>query len=107
MEMLLMPDDDSHWHISKSITISTLVSVSLLFISQVYVYGKQSEKIGNLERSIVGSSVNAIPKTTVVEMFHSRDIQIKTLTKQIQDVQADVKENNQLLREILVSLPKE
>ena len=90
------------WHLSKNVTLSTLVGIFVLISGQIYQYGALNQRIDNLETQIVdmkSSKDDKVDKAVVEQMFITRDIQILEL-KELQ------KENNRLLIEILQKLPQ-
>lgn len=86
------------WHVSKKITISTIVGVIGIIASQIYQYGALNEKISSLEGALLEIKSGHVPRDTVDQMLIVRDVQIAELKN-------DVRENNRLLREILTKLP--
>ena len=62
---------------------------------------------GNTFYLIMQSNENAIARSTVMEMFDSRDKQIANLAEQIKEMKTDVKETNKLLTQILRVIPRE
>lgn len=95
-----------HWHLSKSITISTIFSIVALLSFQVFTYGQNQEKLDNLQIQVNTIINGSVQKSTVEQMFQIKDVQIKALTNQVQDVKANVKENKLLLQQILREMPR-
>lgn len=85
---------EDSWHLSKNITISTLVGIFALITGQLVQYGVWTEKIYNLERQLADMNTETVPREVVEQMFITRDMKII-------EVKEDIKENQKLLREIL------
>ena len=102
-----MPEAKEHWHLSRSVTISTLLSIFILFASQLYSYGKSQEKLETLSKKVEAASQDVIRKSAVEQMLKNRDIQIKNLDSGLRDVKQNVKENQKLLIQILQKMPRE
>lgn len=90
------------WHLSKNVTLSTLVGIFVLIAGQIYQYGALHQRIDNLEKQIIelkSGKDDKVDKDVVEQMFITRDVQIIELKE-------NIKENQRILREILTKLPK-
>lgn len=90
--------DSGPWHISRTVTLGTIIGLLVLLGSQIYQYGALNEKISSLEKSLDEMKDGHVPRETVEQMLIVRDVQIDELKE-------DVKQNQDLLREILTKLP--
>lgn len=93
------------WHLSKNITLSTVFSIVVLFVTTIYTYGQTQEKLKNLEKKAQESSEH-VSKQNLQQMLENRDIKIQALTSQLDKVDAKVDKNQELLIELLQRIPK-
>lgn len=97
-----------HWHMSKGFSVGTAASVAILLLTQVYTFGKNAEKLITVEKQVVEAAKDKIHKSTVVQMFKNKDIQIQAVKKDIERLQvqtdhieAKIDRSQELLLEII------
>lgn len=94
---------DGHWHLEKKVPVTLIFSVTILFATQLVVYGANTEKFKNLETQVT----DTVSPTTVKEMLNGRDIEIQHIKDDVSEIKDEVKSNNYLLQEILRKLPRD
>ena len=100
-------ESDKKPHISKTISYGTIIVLIGIVVTQLIVYGADQEK-----RKVINEKVMAMDAkhlAMIQEQLKSRDIQIKNLSNQLQEVKtevkSDVKDNQKLIIEVLKRLP--
>ena len=108
---------DAHWHPSKSISLSNIAGFLTIFIGGYLAYTNTVERINTvvsntskdvavLENIVAEANKDKIHATTVLEMFRSRDIQIKNLADKMSAMEIQQGETNRLLTAIYREMPK-
>ena len=119
---------DAHWHPSKSVSIANIIGfISILLVGYI-AYDDTIDKLTlasetatrelavlengyNLQIDALRSNMEEATKdrihaSTVLEMFRTRDIQIKNLADKMSAMEARQEETNRLLTSIYREMPK-
>lgn len=99
--------NNKHWHLDRKVPIVLIFSVLALLAAQVYAAGVTSAKFEELRTTVQLILNDRIHKTTVLEMFNVRDVEIDHLKIAIGNINTGIRENNKLLIKIITSLPKQ
>jgi len=101
------------WHMSKEVTVSTLIAIILAVGGGVSAYSDINSDIKTLESKVTEATEDRIRKATVVQMFENKDIQIEAvrqdvikLQKQGDKIEGKIDDQNKLLLEIISKLPR-
>lgn len=94
------------WHLSKTTSVGTILTVIILFTSQIYSYGKSAQRIETLTDKIEVATKDRIHKSTVEQMFAVKEEQIKSISNDIKDIKDSQKEQQKILMQILQKLPQ-
>jgi len=120
---------DARWHSSKSVSITNTLGFLTLFIGGYWAYDEtidrmdiaQSEsnrrisvietthevRLKQMAEKLDGATKDRIHATTVLEMFKTRDIQIKNLAEKMAAMEVRQGETNRLLTAIYREMPKQ
>jgi hypothetical protein len=108
---------DAHWHPSKSVSISNILGFIGIFVAGYIAYSDTSSKLEEVVtdttkdvavlRNIVDeANRDKIHASTVLEMFRTRDVQIKNLAEKMAAMETRQAETNRLLTSIYREMPK-
>lgn len=100
-------ESDKRPHISKTISYGTIIVLAVMVVTQLIVYGADQEKQKSITEKVL--AMDAKHLAMIQKELKSRDIQIKNLSNQLQEVKtevkSDVKDNQKLIIEVLKRLP--
>ena len=105
-------DDAKNWHISKGVSVTTIMAVIAMVVTTSYQIGTLETQLRADQRSTVAMidatnlrldamTQDRIHKTTVDQMFQNRDLQIEQLEERLERLDNRLKESNAMLKEIL------
>lgn len=90
---------DSQWHLSKNVSIATILSVLTTFGAGVMAYSDIKHQTTELVKKVdVQSKSHALKSNVTVQMQNVKD--------DIKEVKTEVKENRKLLQQILREMPR-
>jgi predicted ATP-grasp superfamily ATP-dependent carboligase len=99
--------------LSKEVTVSTLIALTLAFISGVTGYTNLRADVEKLQGEVADSTRDRIHKTTVEQMFENKDIQIQAVKADVEQLQEQtnkidekIDKNAELLLEIIRNMPR-
>ena len=92
------------WHISKTVSIGTIVGLVLVIAGQLYSYGALNNRIDTLEQTTESLKSDYVLKAVSDQQLLVRDAHINKLNDEVALLRQEVKENQQLLREILTKI---
>ena len=95
-----------HWHLSRNVTLSTLLSIIILLMTQVYTYGQSQEKLSSLENQFKQASVSHVVKTELNQKLETQEYKIQNVADDVIEVKSTIKENQKMMIELLQRIPK-
>jgi len=104
---------DATWHMSKAVSLSTMFGIAIVLIGGLFGAAEILGRVTTMETQLQIATDDRIHRTTVLEMFKSRDIQIEHLaekidglSKEIEKTNTKIERSNDLLHQILIAMPK-
>jgi hypothetical protein len=108
---------DAHWHPSKSISLSNIIGFLAIFVAGYIAYSDTSSRleavvtdttkdVAVLSNIVAEANKDKIHASTVLEMFRTRDVQIKNLADKMSAMELQQGETNRLLTSIYREMPK-
>ena len=111
-----MTDDNQPpvaWHLSREVTVSTLIAVAITFTTGMTAYSDIKSDVKEVQKYVAESAVDRIRKETVIQMFATKEIQIKAVKDDVQKlreqsikIEAKIDRSQELLLEIIRTMPK-
>ena len=95
-----------HWHLSKNVSISTISGLVGTIVVGSIAYGQATSKLDAVHKDLETAIEKHITKESVNQMLANRDIKIEIVAEDVKDLKSGVKENQQLLIELLQRIPK-
>lgn len=117
---------DAHWHVSKAVSLSTLIAIFMLFAGGFLAFRdgiadinaaiaadqvaiktmdeKHNTRMDRLEELIAVTSQDRISRTETIQMLDLRDEQIKNLSKSMDLMRKEHQLTNKILSSIAVDL---
>ena len=101
------------WHMSKEVTVSTLLAILLAYTTGLGGYFSLKADVEQTKQQVTESTEDRIRKATVVQMFANKDIQIlavkadvEKLQKQSEKIEGKIDKLNDLMLEIGRNMPR-
>jgi predicted nucleic acid-binding Zn-ribbon protein len=79
------------WHLSREVTISTLMAIALAASTGLMGYADLKSKVKTIQEDVKEATEDRIRKDTVVQMFANKDLMIQAVAKDVEELhqQAD------------------
>ncbi len=100
---------ESHWHLSKSIPIATIMSLIGMLMAGVSWAEGTSIRMENIEEAIeeaTQESKDHVRKTELSNILATQEYKITVIADDVKDLKSTLKENQQLMIKMLQRLPE-
>ncbi len=94
------------WRLSKKIPISTLLSIITVFVTVIMGYSDLKHDVAVTRARLEEGTADRIHKTTVLEMFNNRDIEIQHVEDNLTTLQSQVGKIDSKIDIILSTMPR-
>ncbi len=100
---------ESHWHLSKSISIATITTLLGVVVAGVSWAEGTANKMANIEETIkvaTQESKNHVRKTELSNILATQEYKITVIADDVKELKYTLEKNQQLMIEMLQRLPK-
>ena len=97
----------SHWHLSKSVSVATIISILGTAILGSIAWGQTTEKLENLETQVTLSSSTHVVKTELDNRLAVQEFKITVISDDVKELKETMKENQRMMIELLQRVPKQ
>lgn len=85
----------------KTLNVGTLLGIAVMIMGQAYAYGQLNQRIESIEENIIVLKTDYVKKDVAEQKLLVRDVHINKLEKEVLLLREDIKENKDILQEIL------
>ena len=97
---------DSHWHLSKGVSLTTIGSIMATAILGSVAWGSTTEKLENLEKQVTISSTTHVVKTELDSRLAVQEYKIQTVADDVKENKETLKDVQKMMIELLQRVPK-
>ena len=94
-------DSDKKLHLSKAISLPSIIQIVILIFGIATVYAQNKADIEQIQKDQTELKSQVIKKETLVEMFEVRDVKIENVSRQVEQINHKMDENQKLLIQLL------
>jgi len=94
-------DSDKKLHLSKAISLPSIIQITILIFGIATVYAQNKADVDQIKKEQKEIKSTIIKKETLEQMFRVRDIQVENVSKQVEQINHKIDENQKLLIQLL------